>query len=169
LPSHQNIQKPLRLLLLFDFFFSSTSSSSSRIPRTPSPVTVNPPFPSPTNRPLDKITRQNHSTRSLDQDIPSNHPIKRLPTPGMGFVVSSRSHYRSSTMNTVHAHGNSKGGSCLAVLAFILPPLAVFARTGCNADFVLNIVFTILGWIPGILHAWYIILRYPNGKGAGLG
>lgn len=46
------------------------------------------------------------------------------------------------------------------IFAFILPPLGVFLETGCNADFLINILLTILGWIPGIIHAMYVLLRY---------
>ncbi|KAF2171190.1 hypothetical protein M409DRAFT_18307 [Zasmidium cellare ATCC 36951] len=46
------------------------------------------------------------------------------------------------------------------VFAFILPPLGVFLERGCGADFLINILLTILGWIPGIIHALYIIFKY---------
>ncbi|KEQ90182.1 hypothetical protein AUEXF2481DRAFT_59920, partial [Aureobasidium subglaciale EXF-2481] len=52
----------------------------------------------------------------------------------------------------------------LSLLAIILPPLPVAKRTGIDHHFVINIVLTICGWIPGVLHAWYIILRFPDGK-----
>ncbi|KAH9901064.1 hypothetical protein C8Q73DRAFT_636197 [Cubamyces lactineus] len=45
-------------------------------------------------------------------------------------------------------------------LAILLPPLGVFLERGCNADFLINILLTILGYIPGIIHALYIILKY---------
>ncbi|KAI5992873.1 UPF0057-domain-containing protein [Pisolithus marmoratus] len=41
----------------------------------------------------------------------------------------------------------------------VVPPLAVFFKRGCAADFWINICLSILGWIPGVLHAWYIISR----------
>jgi len=44
--------------------------------------------------------------------------------------------------------------------AVILPPLGVFLERGCGADFLINILLTILGYIPGIIHALYIILKY---------
>ncbi|KAH7919318.1 UPF0057-domain-containing protein [Leucogyrophana mollusca] len=47
----------------------------------------------------------------------------------------------------------------LYFIAIALPPVAVFFKRGCTADFCINIALTILGWIPGILHAWYIISR----------
>lgn len=35
--------------------------------------------------------------------------------------------------------------------------LGVFLKRGCNADLLINILLTILGWIPGVLHAWWVI------------
>lgn len=34
------------------------------------------------------------------------------------------------------------------ILAIFLPPLGVFLERGCNADFFINILLTILGYIP---------------------
>lgn len=44
---------------------------------------------------------------------------------------------------------------CKIIFAFILPPLGVFLERGCGADILINICLTILGWIPGIIHALY--------------
>ncbi|KAL0083111.1 plasma membrane proteolipid 3 [Phycomyces blakesleeanus] len=44
--------------------------------------------------------------------------------------------------------------------AVILPPLGVMFEKGCGCDFVINICLTCLGYIPGIIHAFYIILKY---------
>ncbi|KAL1944566.1 hypothetical protein VTO73DRAFT_2996 [Trametes versicolor] len=44
--------------------------------------------------------------------------------------------------------------------AILLPPVGVFLERGCNSDFLINILLTILGYIPGIIHALYIILKY---------
>ncbi|GAA5921940.1 hypothetical protein JCM1841_005005 [Sporobolomyces salmonicolor] len=48
---------------------------------------------------------------------------------------------------------------CKIILAIVLPPLGVFLERGCAADFWINILLTILGYIPGIIHALYIILK----------
>lgn len=45
------------------------------------------------------------------------------------------------------------------IIAVLLPPLAVAIERGCSADLLINICLTILGWIPGIIHAIYIILK----------
>ncbi|TFK76540.1 plasma membrane proteolipid 3 [Pluteus cervinus] len=49
---------------------------------------------------------------------------------------------------------------CKIIAAVLLPPLGVFLEVGCSGQFFLNIVLTILGYIPGIVHALYIIFRY---------
>ncbi|KAF7952982.1 hypothetical protein EAE96_006204 [Botrytis aclada] len=49
---------------------------------------------------------------------------------------------------------------CKIILAVILPPLGVFLERGCGADLLINLILTILGYIPGIIHALYIILKY---------
>ncbi|KAK9782382.1 putative Cation transport-related protein [Seiridium cardinale] len=46
------------------------------------------------------------------------------------------------------------------ILAVLLPPVGVFLERGCGADFCINVLLTILGYIPGIIHALYIILKY---------
>lgn len=45
------------------------------------------------------------------------------------------------------------------VLAVLLPPLGVFLTVGIGLQFWLNILLTILGYIPGIVHAVWIIAR----------
>ncbi len=46
------------------------------------------------------------------------------------------------------------------LLAILLPPLGVFLQVGIGLHFWLNILLTILGYIPGIIHAIYVILKY---------
>ncbi len=44
------------------------------------------------------------------------------------------------------------------LLAILLPPLGVFLQVGLGLQFWLNILLTLLGYVPGIIHAVYIIL-----------
>lgn len=44
------------------------------------------------------------------------------------------------------------------IFAIILPPLGVFLQVGLGKHFWLNILLTLLGYIPGIIHAIYVIL-----------
>ncbi len=43
------------------------------------------------------------------------------------------------------------------LLSVLLPPLGVFLEVGIGTHFWLNIVLTILGYIPGVIHAVWII------------
>jgi uncharacterized membrane protein YqaE (UPF0057 family) len=45
------------------------------------------------------------------------------------------------------------------LLAILLPPLGVFLQVGLGLQFWLNILLTLLGYIPGIIHAMWVILR----------
>lgn len=45
------------------------------------------------------------------------------------------------------------------LLAILLPPLGVFLQVGLGLHFWLNILLTICGYIPGIIHAVYIIVK----------
>ncbi|KAJ1959915.1 hypothetical protein GGI12_004093 [Dipsacomyces acuminosporus] len=49
----------------------------------------------------------------------------------------------------------------LVLLSIIFPPLGVLLRRGCCADFLINCGLTALGYVPGLIHAWYIICKYP--------
>jgi len=51
------------------------------------------------------------------------------------------------------------GGDVVRILlAVLLPPLGVFFQVGLGFHFWLNIVLTLCGFLPGIVHALYIIL-----------
>jgi uncharacterized membrane protein YqaE (UPF0057 family) len=45
------------------------------------------------------------------------------------------------------------------VLSILLPPVGVFLQVGLGLHFWLNILLTLLGYIPGIIHAVWIIAR----------
>jgi uncharacterized membrane protein YqaE (UPF0057 family) len=45
------------------------------------------------------------------------------------------------------------------IIAILLPPLGVFLQVGIGKHFWINIILTLLGYIPGIIHAIYIILK----------
>ncbi|KAE8215232.1 hypothetical protein CF327_g1444 [Tilletia walkeri] len=50
----------------------------------------------------------------------------------------------------------------LYFIAIFIPPASVFIKRGCGADFWINLLLTILAWLPGLIHAWYIIAKYPD-------
>ncbi|GAV53098.1 hypothetical protein ZYGR_0AI03800 [Zygosaccharomyces rouxii] len=46
----------------------------------------------------------------------------------------------------------------LYIVAFFVPPVAVAFRSGCcSQDLLLNILLTILAFIPGMIHAFYYV------------
>jgi uncharacterized membrane protein YqaE (UPF0057 family) len=46
------------------------------------------------------------------------------------------------------------------VASIILPPLGVFWQVGFGKHFWINILLTLLGYIPGIVHAVWVIAKY---------
>lgn len=61
-------------------------------------------------------------------------------------------------MNDINTTSDSTGGDILRViLAILFPPVGVALETGLSKTLLLNIVLTILGFIPGIIHALYVI------------
>ena len=47
----------------------------------------------------------------------------------------------------------------LVIIAILLPPLAVGLKSGIGFPFFLNIVLTLLGFLPGLIHALWIVLK----------
>ena len=48
------------------------------------------------------------------------------------------------------------------ILSILLPPLGVFLQVGFGGQFWINVLLTLLGYIPGIVHAVYIIATRPQ-------
>jgi uncharacterized membrane protein YqaE (UPF0057 family) len=45
------------------------------------------------------------------------------------------------------------------ILSVLVPPVGVFLRTGLSVQFLLNILLTAIGYVPGVIHAVWIITR----------
>ena len=45
------------------------------------------------------------------------------------------------------------------LLSIVIPPLGVFLQVGIGKDFWINILLTLLGYFPGLIHAVYIIAK----------
>lgn len=50
------------------------------------------------------------------------------------------------------------------VFAILIPPLGVFLEERFSKHFWLNILLTLLGYIPGLVHAIWIISRTGNAR-----
>lgn len=45
------------------------------------------------------------------------------------------------------------------LLSILLPPVGVFLQVGIGLHFWLNILLTLLGYFPGIIHAVWVIAK----------
>ncbi|KAF5103024.1 hypothetical protein D0Z00_000002 [Geotrichum galactomycetum] len=50
----------------------------------------------------------------------------------------------------------------LAVLAIFLPPFPVLIKRGFSLDLLLNVFLSFLAYLPGLIHSWYIIVKYKD-------
>ncbi|KAI6090967.1 hypothetical protein F4821DRAFT_228341 [Hypoxylon rubiginosum] len=48
----------------------------------------------------------------------------------------------------------------IILITILFPPIGVWAVAGCGADLLINICLTILGYIPGHIHAFYLEYVY---------
>ena len=54
------------------------------------------------------------------------------------------------------------------ILGLLVPPLGVFLTVGVGQTLIINIVLTVLGWLPGSIHAIWVIAKHEeqvNGEG----
>ncbi|ATX78917.1 Uncharacterized membrane protein YqaE, Blt101-like, UPF0057 family [Mariprofundus aestuarium] len=49
------------------------------------------------------------------------------------------------------------------ILAIILPPIGAFLQVGASKHFFINIVLTLLGFLPGVLHAVWLVATNQKG------
>ncbi|KAH7413672.1 hypothetical protein DE146DRAFT_638304 [Phaeosphaeria sp. MPI-PUGE-AT-0046c] len=48
----------------------------------------------------------------------------------------------------------------LILVTIFIPPLGVFFVAGCSMDLLINILLTLLGYLPGHVHAFYLEYVY---------
>lgn len=48
------------------------------------------------------------------------------------------------------------------ILGIVLPPLGVFLTYGFGPTLLINILLTLLGWLPGSIHAVWAITKYAE-------
>lgn len=46
------------------------------------------------------------------------------------------------------------------LLGVFLPPLGVFLTVGFGPTLLINILLTLLGWLPGSIHAVWVIVKH---------
>ncbi len=47
----------------------------------------------------------------------------------------------------------------LIILAILLPPVAVFLKKGAGKDLIINVLLCLVFWIPGLVHAIWLVTR----------
>jgi len=47
----------------------------------------------------------------------------------------------------------------LIILAILLPPLGVFLKEGAGKNLVINVILCLLFWIPGVVHALWLVTK----------
>jgi uncharacterized membrane protein YqaE (UPF0057 family) len=48
------------------------------------------------------------------------------------------------------------------LIGLFLPPLGVFLTVGFGPTLLINILLTLLGWLPGSIHAVWVIVKYEE-------
>ncbi|MDY0102728.1 MAG: YqaE/Pmp3 family membrane protein [Lentimicrobium sp.] len=75
-------------------------------------------------------------------------------------VVVTESPAQAPPVAPVSAQAASDKTILLVILSFILPPLAVYlVYEEIGTPFLVNLILTILFWIPGVIHALYHVLK----------
>ncbi|WP_296461532.1 YqaE/Pmp3 family membrane protein [Rubinisphaera sp.] len=62
-------------------------------------------------------------------------------------------------MDTMTTRDSTLGDVLKILLSVVLPPVGVFLEVGLGKHFWINILLTLLGYFPGIIHAVYIIAK----------
>lgn len=51
------------------------------------------------------------------------------------------------------------------LIGLVLPPLGVFLTVGVGPTLLINILLTLLGWLPGSIHAVWVIAKHEEQLG----
>jgi uncharacterized membrane protein YqaE (UPF0057 family) len=53
------------------------------------------------------------------------------------------------------------------LLALLVPPLGVFMTVGIGPTLVINVLLTLLGWLPGSIHALWVVAKREEAFNSG--
>lgn len=48
------------------------------------------------------------------------------------------------------------------ILGLVVPPLGVFLTVGVGSTLLINVLLTLLGWLPGSIHAIWVIAKHEE-------
>jgi uncharacterized membrane protein YqaE (UPF0057 family) len=99
-------------------------------------------------------------TSALRSSTKFDQTIREIPLLG-GAQRSPSEHHGRSGKRWAHLRRRGISVDLLRIIvAILLPPLGVFLQVGIGKQFWINILLTILGYIPGIVHAVWVIAKY---------
>ena len=73
--------------------------------------------------------------------------------PGLAMMAMLQNAFANSSSSLIQSKVTGN------IVFILLPPLGVFLQVGLGLHFWLNILLTLFGYLPGIIHAVWIILR----------
>ncbi|CAM4381574.1 YqaE/Pmp3 family membrane protein [Vibrio astriarenae] len=47
----------------------------------------------------------------------------------------------------------------MIIICVLLPPLGVFIKFGLGSQFIINLILTLLFFVPGMVHALWLVLK----------
>lgn len=50
------------------------------------------------------------------------------------------------------------------ILALLIPPVAAFLTVGIGLHFWLNILLSIFFWVPGMIHALWLVVKHASNE-----
>lgn len=74
-----------------------------------------------------------------------------MPSSSQFILFGQFSKTREKTMNLLRI-----------IIALFLPPVAVFTTVGLGPTFIINILLTLLGILPGSIHAIWVIVKHEE-------
>ena len=96
--------------------------------------------------------------------MPQSRRQRSLHYHGTLLSAAFSDYQRNCATLTLIKIANMCGTDCfLMLLSVLFPPIGVWVKRGvCSADSLINLALCCLGFLPGLLHAWYIILQNPE-------
>nr|CAB3460047.1 unnamed protein product [Digitaria exilis] len=103
-----------------------------------------------------RVQQASQVSRQLSPALPRLVPAGSFPFGRPASSSGEELKKGSSSRSTEAAMGSETFLEIL--LAILLPPLGVFLRYGIGVEFWICLVLTILGYIPGIIYAIYVLV-----------
>ncbi|KAG1824617.1 uncharacterized protein BJ212DRAFT_539416 [Suillus subaureus] len=95
-------------------------------------------------------------TNDITSGPPNSHSSSRPQIP------STPSHTSIPHPDCDTMESNGSADCVLILVAIIFPPAAAAFISGCGCDLFVNILLTLLGYFPGLIHALWLIFKRVN-------